>query len=250
MIAESKPIHIDLDLPGINCDKPLDPSGKQLQHPMPLFNHTMLFVGKPRSGKSSQAFSMIATKGKGYHRLFNRVHLIIPPSSLSSLRVKELKTHKRVYSELTLGVLDKIDKETDELNCRGKNCHSLVIYDDVGSAIKSDHQLEDALKRSAWTFRHRCMSQWYLLQTFRSLSLGVRKVATHLFIFKLAQNELELIQTELILWLDKKQWVQVCRHVFDAKHGAHTAMYIDIEAQDIYRMTDNHFHLLSIDGDT
>ena len=244
MITESDPIHIDLDLPGINCDKPLDPSGKQLKPPLPQCNHTLLFIGKPRSGKSSQAFSMVASKGRAYYRLFNRVHLIIPPSSLSSLRVKELRTHRRVYPELTLEVLEKIDKETDELNRRGKDCHSLVIYDDVGSAIKSDHHLEEALKRSSWNFRHRCLSQWYLLQTFRSLSLGVRKVATHLFIFKLAQNELELIQTELILWIDRKQWLEVCRHVFS--HGAHTAIFADLERQELHRVTDQLYYLLQV----
>ena len=45
MITESDPIHIGLDLPGINCDKPLDPSGKQLTPPLPQCNHTLLFIG-------------------------------------------------------------------------------------------------------------------------------------------------------------------------------------------------------------
>ena len=88
-----------------------------------------------------------------------------------------------------------------------------------------------------------------MLQTYRSLSLGIRKVATHLTIFKLSQLELELIHNELVLWVDKKLWLLICRHVFDAKHGKHTAMFIDIELQQIYRLTDNHFHLLRINGE-
>ena len=160
--------------------------------------------------------------------------------------IKQIKNHKRIYPELTIETLEKIDEETEELNEMGKDEHSLIIFDDVGSAIKSDHRLEERLKAFSWNFRHRARTQWYLLQTYRSLSLGMRKVATHLIIFKLSQLELELIQNELVLWLSKKQWIDVCRHVYDAKHGKHSAMFIDLEAQTIYRLTDNHFYQLKI----
>ena len=59
MITEIKEHHIDLKRPKIICDKMLDPTSKQLQEPLPNTNHTMLFIGKPRSGKSSLAFSLL-----------------------------------------------------------------------------------------------------------------------------------------------------------------------------------------------
>ena len=171
--------------------------------------------------------------------------MVIPPSSLSSINVKAIQDHKRVYPELDVETLEDIDEETDDLNEKGKDHHSLIIYDDVGSQIKSDHHLEEALKQFAWNFRHRARSQWFLLQSYRSISLGIRKVATHLYVFKLSQIELELIQTELILFLDKKQWLEVCRHVFS--HGKHTCMFVDLEHQKLYRVTDQKYYLLRVE---
>lgn len=249
MISEDTGIHIDLKRPRVICDQKIDSEGTQLggDNPMPNYSATILFIGKPRSGKSSLAFSMIATKNKCYHRLFSKIFIVIPPTSLSSLSIKQIKRHKRIYPELNIETLEKIDTETDELNEeQGKAGHSLIIFDDVGSSIKSDHRLEERLKEFSWNFRHRSRTQWYLLQTYRSLSLGIRKVATHLIIFKLSQLELELIQNELVLWVSKRQWIDICRHVYDAKYGKHSAMYIDLENQKIYRLTDNHFYLLKI----
>ena len=59
-----------------------------------------------------------------------------------------------------------------------------------------------------------------------------------------AQGELEIIGTELILWLDKKQWMDVCRHVF--KHSKHTALFVDCERHSLYRLTDMKFYPLEI----
>ena len=249
MITEVSETFIDLKRPKIVCDQKIDPDGIQLggDNPLPNYSSTVLFIGKPRSGKSSLAFSMIATKRKCYHRLFSKIFIVIPPTSLSSLSIKQIKHHKRIYPELSIETLEKIDEETEELNEMGKDQHSLIIFDDVGSSIKSDHRLEERLKQFSWNFRHRSRTQWYLLQTYRSLSLGIRKVATHLILFKLSQLELELIQNELVLWLSKKQWLDVCRHVYDAKYGKHSAMFIDLEAQTIYRLTDNTFYLLKIE---
>eukprot|EP00937_MAST-01D_sp_MAST-1D-sp2_P003715 g3715.t1 len=187
---------------------------------------------------------MIANKRKAYNRLFSKIHIVIPPSSLSSLNVKAIKQHKRVYPELSVEVLEKIDDETQELNEKGKDHHSLIIFDDVGAQIKSDHTLQETLKQFSWNYRHQARSMWFLLQSYRSLTLGVRKVATHLYVWKLSQLELETIAQELILWLTKVQFLDACRHVFG--HGKHTCMFIDLDQQAIWRLTDNNYFRLSI----
>ena len=117
MITETDHHHLNLKRPHVICDRPLDRTGKQLKDPLPQCNHTMLIIGKPRSGKSSFAWSLLCTKGEAYHRLYHKVFLVIPPSSLSSIKIKEVKQHKRIFPELSLEVLEEIDEQTEEIVC-------------------------------------------------------------------------------------------------------------------------------------
>ena len=71
------------------------------------------------------AFSLIANKKQAYNKLFSKIFIVMPPSSLTSLNVKAIRTHKRVYPELSEETLDSIDESTDELNEKGKEYHSL-----------------------------------------------------------------------------------------------------------------------------
>jgi len=250
-VRETKQYDIPLKLPTMNADHLLDPTRSQVKEPLPNIHATWLFIGKPRSGKSTYAFSLITTKKKAYHRLYDNIHIIMPPDSRRSLQLKEVQNHKRVYDELTREVLDDINEDIDKLiEEKGKAGNSLIIYDDVGSSVKKNEVQtgEGGLQSMSWNFRHRSVTQYYLLQTLRSLPLPIRKVATILVIFNIGQAEQELVYEEFMTFITKKQWESVTRHVFDVnKFGRHTCLFINTDAQQIYRLTNNKYYLLEID---
>mgnify|MGYP003671740146 FL=1 len=248
-VEETNIYDIPLSKPKIDADRLFDPERKQLKEPLPNTHATWLFVGKPRSGKSTYAFSLITSKKKAYFKLYDEIHIVMPPSSRASLKVESLRKHKRVYDELTPETIIKINKSIDDLlEEKGKEANSLIIYDDVGSVVK-DLELQRDLRQMSWNYRHRSLTQYYLLQTLRSLPLPIRKVATILVVWKLGSVELELVYNEMMNWLTKKDWDLICKHVFNVeKYGKHTCMFIDVDSQEIYRLTDDKYHLLKIVG--
>lgn len=249
-VKETKQYDIPLKMPQMNADHLLDLDRKQLKEPLPNTHATWLFIGKPRSGKSTYAFSLISSKGKGYYKLFDNVHIVMPPDSRRSLQIKEVQTHKRVYDELTREVLDDINSDIDKLiEEKGKKGNTLIVYDDVGAAVKNNDVQggSDGLQAMSWNFRHRSVTQYYLLQTLRSLPLPVRKVATILVIWNIGMVEQDLVYTEFMTFLSKKQWEAITQYVFDVKKfGKHTCLFINTDEQTIYRLTNNKYYLLEI----
>ena len=246
-VTETDTFEVDLPMPTITCDREIDATREQLQEPLPNCSSTILFIGKPKSGKSSTAFSMLINKGKAYHKLFDQLHIVMPAGSRASIKSKALKTHKRVYDELTIESLGTIKDDIDELTEEGKDKskHTLVIYDDMGAILK-DGDLQREMKNMSWNRRHMNLSQWFLLQAYQSLPLNVRKVATHLYLWKLGGIEMDLIYSELLMWLSKQEWLDLQRHVYNVdKYGIHTCMFIDIEQQKMFRLTNNKYHLLT-----
>jgi adenosyl cobinamide kinase/adenosyl cobinamide phosphate guanylyltransferase len=248
-IEETNVFDIPLSKPKIDADRLFDPQRKQLKKPLPNTHATWLFVGKPRSGKSTYAFSLITSKKKAYFKLYDEIHIVMPESSRASLKVESLRNHKRVYDELTLDTILNINKSIDDLlEEKGKDANTLIIYDDVGSVVK-DLELQRDLRQMSWNYRHRSLTQYYLLQTLRSLPLPIRKVATILVMWKLGSVELDLVYSEMMNWLTKKDWDLICKHVFNVeKYGTHTCLFIDVDNQDIYRLTNDKYHLLKIVG--
>lgn len=248
-VEETDIFSIPLTKPKIDADRLLDPSQQQIKPPLPNTHATWLFVGKPKSGKSTYAFSLVTSKNKAYYKLYDEIHIVMPPSSRASLKVKALQKHKRVYDELTAETLEKMNESiTELLEEKGKDANSLIVYDDVGSVVK-DLELQRELRQMSWNYRHRSLTQYYLLQTLRSLPLPIRKVATILVMWKLGSVELDLVFNEMINWLTKKQWDLVCKHTFNVeKYGKHTCLFVDIDEQKIYRLTNDTYHLLKISG--
>lgn len=247
-IKETKTYHIPLSMPTMNADFLLDPSRKQLKEPLPNTHATWLLIGKPRSGKSTYAFSLITSKKKAYYKLYDHIHIVMPPDSRKSIKIKEIATHKRVYDELTKESLNAINDDIDKLiEEKGKDGNSLIIYDDVGAAVKNNDVQggPGGLQAMSWNFRHRSVSQYYLLQTLRSLPLPVRKVATILVVWNIGMVEQDMIYDEFMTFITKKQWEAILLHVFNVnKFGKHTALFINTDDQKIYRLTNNKYFLL------
>jgi len=245
IVKEIKKYDIPLKFPKILADKLLDPKREQILEPLPNTHFTALFIGKPRSGKSTYAFSLISTKNAAYFKIFDNIHIVIPPDSLTSLGNNQIKNHKRIYHELTSETLNNINSDIDKLiSEKKKDGNSLIIYDDVGSSVKNS-DIQYNIQSMSWNFRHRLTTQWYLLQTLRSLPLPVRKCATILIIFNIGKVEQDLVYNEFMTFISKSQWEAILIHTYNVKkYGVHTALFINTDEQKIYRLTNNKYYLL------
>lgn len=235
--------NVNLQLPKIICDQKLDPSRKQIKYPLPnTAGYTMLICGRPGSGKTSFMYSLIGNKKKGYNKVYDKVHVVMNPNSRSSLK-GGFKNHKRVYDELSIENLEHIIEEAKEISSDDKSKSSLMILDDVGAELKNN-DLQKILKSSQWNRRHNCLSTMFLLQSYKSLPLDIRKVASHLCLWKSTNShETDLVHEELLSFLTKDEWFQIQRHCYRTKHDF---IYAILDEQKLFRVSDQTFYELII----
>ena len=245
-ITEEEAQHVDLERPVLRCDDEIDPGRKQLDPPLPNVTHTMMIVGRPGSGKSSFVWGALCNRKKVYNKLFRRVHWIAPPTSRASFAGGVLKKHPRVYDDITYDVLEDLRASAEEVAERGKGHFSLAVMDDVGASLKNP-DLAQALRAMCWNRRHLRLSCWFCVQTYRSLHVDLRRCSSHLLLWKSVNTlESDLVYNELLaVFLRKDEWEAVQKHVYKP-HKPHDYIYVDLMAQEIYRVSDEKFYRLNI----
>ena len=196
-ITEEAPHHVHLERPRVLCDDPIADRSR-LPAPLPLHTMAMLAIGRPGSGKSSFVHACFCVPKTNYNKLFRRVHWIAPPTSRQSFAGNVLKRHPRVYDKLDFETLEEIKRSAEEVSERGKGHHSILIADDVGSAMKNS-DLVTSLRAVCWNRRHLRLSTWFLVQTYRSLHVDLRRCASHLCLWKSVNSlESDLVFQELL----------------------------------------------------
>ena len=245
-IKEVEKHEVGLTLPKILADRPLGISAQEAKVFSPT-SFTMLLVGRPGSGKSSRGSSLIASKDKLYWKKFHRIHLIIPPSSLASMKLPPMKKHQRTYDDLTEDILDDVMDHTMELTEEGKikDKFSLIYLDDYAVALKRP-EINRKLQKIVFNHRHFNLSLMVMVQSYRKAPPDLRKCFGYLILFPVSEMESDVIFDELITWCNKKQWQGYCRYAFDVKRfGRHCSMIIDINGQKIFSNRENNYYLLS-----
>ena len=222
--------NIKLSLPKFSCDGILSP---QIQAPLPNKHHTWVFSGKPGSGKTSLAISLLTSRGKKkqYRGVFDHIFVIMPNSSLNSLQRNPFKDHDedKIFHELTEEVLDTITARLQDNASYYEN--SLILCDDFASSLK-DGAILKALNHLAHNRRHYRVSLWFLVQGTRFLPRSFRRLITHLALWKFNhQDEMKQIKEEFSP-LPSKQMDEVFRYAFKEKHDF---LYFDLEKQKLYR---------------
>ena len=78
---------IQLTIPKFTCDSSL---GDHIKEPLPDKSFFMIISGKPASGKTSLAVSLLTSKGKNrvYRKCFDHIIVFMPRHSLNSMKKK------------------------------------------------------------------------------------------------------------------------------------------------------------------
>ena len=133
--------------PVFKCDKCIS---DQIEPPLPSRPHFMTIVGSAESGKTSFMINLLKNKA-AYRRVYESVHVVMPPHSVASLRNNIFKDHDKMHDDLdyeTLqGIAEKVKEDAEE------EVNSLLIIDDVTVSIK-DAMVQRLLRDLILNRRH------------------------------------------------------------------------------------------------
>jgi len=231
MIRIKKSDKIEITPPSFICDYELTDN---LQN-YPQFSHmnkfnTSAILGKPGSGKTSMLISILSQKGENsiYHKVFNKIYIFMPSQSRASLKKNIFEKHNpsRLYDELTLQNLQKV---YDEVEQNSSNKHtSLIVFDDVGAVLK-DKNIQLLLKKLSFNRRHLKVVQLFLIQSWLSVPLTIRKLFSNLICFKPSRKEWEVVVSETL-----EQDEDISDALLSLYKDPHDYLFISITNQKIY----------------
>lgn len=238
-IVEEKVEDIQLTIPKFNVDVQFD----NVPEPLPQGSHFAVYLGPPKSGKSSLSTSLLLTKSprKIYNGVFDHVYLFVPEGSFRSMTDNPFKAldPSKVKFEFNVSTLNEVLTRV-EASARKKQ-NSLIIIDDFASNLK-DVALRKDFERACNNRRHKFLTLWVISQTYRAIPLSTRKILSHLFVFRVQNlKEIETIREEMIP-RDKLEFQRLYNHVFPPNSDPHNFMYIDVSTGNIY----NRFNKLVI----
>ena len=170
---------------------------------LPNFNGSLwAIVGKGGSGKSCLFLSMF--KNKEFLRgKFDEIHYIVSSGSFSSVKKHPFKDHDKNHFDLTAELLFEIYDEAIE---RKEQClengdpieHTAIIIDDCGTLFKNN-DIQYALRKIMNVARHANLYIILIVQTYKMIPLEIRRILTHITVFRPSNEEWELIIKELLV---------------------------------------------------
>ena len=205
-----------------NCDE-VDAS---IPDPLPKnLNHFMMIVGKPGSSKTTLLLNLICKRGKNYNKKFDRVYLFSPSlCTIEDCPFEDLPEEQK-YDELSVDIMEEV---LEDIRDSGEKV--LFIMDDVVNDMKKERRLEILLSKVLMNRRHQCgsggsLSVWVTTQVYNKVPAPVRKCASHLVLYETKNRmELDSMFNEVIVGLNKMEWYQLCKYVWDKKFNF---LYID-----------------------
>ena len=192
-----------------NCDGKLHEKLDKYEITKFLNGHsTNMFIGKPKSGKTSSLYSFFKSP-KLLKKVFHNIYIFQPSHSRASMSddLFGRLPAEQLYDELTEETLSEVmeeikDKDEDENNC--------ILLDDMGAYLK-DNEVMRKLKELVMNRRHYHCSIYCLAQTFYSIPREIRRLFSNLFIFKVSKDELNNIFKEMVEDKDKHDKINEIR---------------------------------------
>lgn len=156
---------------------------------------TNLFIGRPKSGKTSLLYSFFKSK-KLFKKVFDTIYIFQPSNSRQSMSDKLFDTlpADQIYEELNYENLAEVMEKCKQTDVGHNNC---IIFDDMGAYLK-DNEILKLLKELIMNRRHLHVSCYFLSQTFKSVPKDIRKLFSNVFLFRVSKHELADVFEEII----------------------------------------------------
>ncbi len=210
---------------------------------LPRHNGTIWAIcGKGGSGKSSLFLSLFKSK-KFLRGIFDEIEYIVRHSSFNSVKKNPFYDHENIHYELTADLLHEIHEDALE---RKEQCienktefeHTCIIIDDFGPILRQA-DIQQALKEIMNVSRHANLYIVFIVQTYMMIPVDLRRILTHVTLFRPNTEEWELIRSE-ILMMKKDKSDQIYNYVYDKMYN-----HLDINNKD--GSLRKNFKLLEID---
>jgi hypothetical protein len=229
---------LKLDLPKFQCDKPL--TSREIA---PFENRSFftVFVGQPRSGKTSHMISSLTSK-KVYSKVFNHIYLFMPNNSRKSLKKDPFRKIKHKYDELSYvnlkEVLDQIDEDREKWEDEDDDTKdsdpptNLILIDDMTVFLKVP-AVEKLLTYMILNRRHLRLSIMITVQYYNSLPMPIRKNISSIVLANKPVNSKELNNIlEELFAMNKDYAMMVLKYAFQKPYDK---LHVILEPLTYYR---------------
>ena len=236
-ITIKKNDEIKLDIPKFLCDN--DAVGQHLNdHPLTellnVYGFTCL-IGRPGSGKSSMAISLMTQKEpKIYRKTSHHVIIMMPANSIGSLKKNPFKClpSENIYNELTDQSINQVFQNIDIASKEDEK--TLLFSDDMTTDLKKSKFIIETLKRMIYNRRHLKLNIITTAQSYVNLPLDLRKNITNLVLFRPPKKKMELIFSEMIE-SKKELFCDVMKIAYDK---AHNFLFVNVPSQRMFKNFD------------
>ena len=228
---------VALDIPKFTCDT--NSVGEHLEDHdlLKLLNvyGFMVIIGRPASGKTSLAISLITQSNpRIYKKTHHHLLVCMPTNSIASLKHNPFKSldPSNFYNELTN---TSIENMYDRINAYSKDGEKTILFlDDQTASLKASKYIQETLKKMIYNRRHLKLNIIITAQSYVNLPLDTRKNIQNLVLFKPSKREVELVFSEL-LEKNKETALDVMKLVFD---NLHNFLFLNVPSQKVFKNFD------------
>ena len=234
MISIKKNDEIKLNIPKFNCD---ENAVDESLNGHPLLRHLncyglLVLIGRPASGKTSMAISLMTQKDQIIYKKTHHHNLIVmPTNSINSLEKNPFKKlpEENFYDVLDdSSILDIYQKINDYSSDNEK---TLLFIDDQTAALKSSKIVMETLKKMIYNRRHLKLNIIITAQSYSNIPLDIRKNIQNLILFKPSKKEFEIVFEEL---LENK--INICQEIMNTVYDAkHNFLFVNVPTQSMFK---------------
>ena len=193
------------------CDMDLNKKLNKYELTKFLNEHsTTLFIGAPKSGKTSLLISLIK---KPLSKVWHNIFLFQPVESASSIKnspFDKLPDEKKLHelNSITLGGVMEYIKAED------KKHNNLIIFDDMTAYLKNKDTL-NMFKELVFNRRHMRTTIFFLVQTWHSVPKELRRLFSNIFLFKSSHDANKLLFDEVLPIIDEEKRNAIIKLVYN-----------------------------------